>query len=295
MTRIRVRTGPAFTLIELLVVIAIIGILIALLLPAVQKVREAANRTTCTNNLKQLGLALHQFHDGNNGFPPAIARSGNAFYCWIPLVLPYLEQQNVYNRYDFTVSWTADANLEATRTPLKVLLCPAAPADRVGDDNRGLTDYSATVSLVRPNPFIAPLPPADSTYLGTLGLNVKRRMAEVTDGLSNTFLLAEDAGRNQPWRNGRLAETEIRSEGGAWADPYNAINLEGLDPATDSLPGPCAINCNNAEDIYSFHSAGANALFGDGSVRFLKAGTDINLVVALMTRAGGEVTSGEAP
>ncbi len=311
-----------FTLIELLVVIAIIGILIALLLPAVQKVREAANRTQCANNLKQLGLALHNFHDSRGGFPAA--RQDVPPYAgmhedpprisWTASVLPYIEQGNLQNRYrldrdyqepenDGTPPYTG-ADAGPNQTDIKVFVCPSAPPDRKGANHRGVLDYPPPSQIRRPNPFVIKMPPADPTWDGVLGLNVRRRLTDITDGTSNTLLLVEDGGRNQYWEMGRyLGNTRpsdvLGGESGAWAVPGSHLNVAGFDPTKigtgePTQPGPCAVNCTNDQEIYSFHAGVANVLLADGSVRPLRANTDINIVIALITRNQGEIVPADA-
>jgi prepilin-type N-terminal cleavage/methylation domain-containing protein/prepilin-type processing-associated H-X9-DG protein len=312
----------AFTLIELLVVIAIIGILIALLLPAVQKVREAANRTSCANNLKQLGLALHNFHDSRGGFPAA--RQDVPSYpgmvedpprtSWTASVLPYIEQGNLQNIYrldrdfgepenDGTPPYTGP-NAGPNQTDIKLFLCPSAPPGRKGANQRGVLDYPPASQIRRPNPFVTNMPPSDPTWDGVLGLNVFRRLTDITDGTSNTLLLVEDGGRNQYWEMGRYIGTTrpsdlIIGESGAWAVPGSHLNVSGFNPANigtgDPLqPGPCAVNCTNDQEIYGFHPGVANVLLADGSVRPLRTGTDINIVIALITRNHGEVIPNDA-
>jgi prepilin-type N-terminal cleavage/methylation domain-containing protein/prepilin-type processing-associated H-X9-DG protein len=287
----------AFTLIELLVVIAIIAVLIGLLLPAVQKVRDAAARMSCTNNLKQLGLALHSYHDANAGFPPGKQDgTGVPVHTWTPYVLPYIEQGNLYDRYNFGVSWNAAPNdvsgAGVVQARITTFLCPSAPDSpgRLGTNRREVIDYSPVNQVTRPNQYVTNMPPSDPTFVGILGHNVRRRVTDILDGSSNTILLAEDAGRNQKFVMGKLVSG---STTGAWGNPSTEVVITGYDPATGTSPGPCAINCTNANEVYSFHSGGANVVFGDGSVRFARSSTNINLLVALCTRAGGEVAAND--
>jgi prepilin-type N-terminal cleavage/methylation domain-containing protein/prepilin-type processing-associated H-X9-DG protein len=284
------------TLIELLVVIAIIAILLALIIPAVQRVREAARRVACANNLRQIGLALHNFHDAHDGFPAGVAETQvngqDIRQGWLPHILPFIEQGNIPYRLDLT--WDDDFNDDPTgpapgRTFVSLLVCPSAP-DRSGGVSPGNTrkplDYPA-FNQIAPTPLVQPPSPMDPSFTGVLGHNLQRRITDITDGSSHTLLLAECAGRNQLWIMGKLVNPN--GTGGAWSNPA-AINLaiRGTDTAGDA-PGTCAVNCTNEEQIYAFHTGGANTLFADGSVHFLKSGLDINLLSKLVTRSGSEI------
>jgi prepilin-type N-terminal cleavage/methylation domain-containing protein/prepilin-type processing-associated H-X9-DG protein len=278
-----------FTLIELLVVIAIIAILIGLLLPAVQKVREAAARMSCSNNLHQLGIGLHGYHDANGGFPPSkVTVGGKNYHAWTIYVLPHIEQGNVSRLYNFGKPFDDKTNdTGVIQHDIPTFLCPAAPGGRKGANGRGVTDYSAVNQITRPNPYYATkLPPSDSTHIGVLGLNVSRRLTDIADGTTNTMLLAEDAGRNETWVMGKRVSTSGTT--GAWGNPATEINVSGFVPATGKAPGPCAVNCTNNNEIYGFHSSGANTVFADGSVHTLRAQLDINKVIPLVTRASGD-------
>jgi prepilin-type N-terminal cleavage/methylation domain-containing protein/prepilin-type processing-associated H-X9-DG protein len=298
MRRSSCRQRSGFTLIELLVVIAIIAILIALLVPAVQKVREAAARTQCLNNLKQLGIGLHAYHDVNKAFPPARTNAAGAIWPapfvhnWTVHILPYIEQKPLYDRYRFDKNWddaaTNDANPGGVnQTVLSLFLCPSAPGGRLGARNRGIIDYDPVNQVTRPNPFVPNMPASDPSWIGILGLNVRRPAAQITDGTSNTMIVAESAGRNQTWRMGKMVSPSGTT--GAWANPNDVIVVSGFDPTNPSATvGPCGVNCTNANEIYAFHTGLANVLFADGSVRSLRAGLDVSIVVALTTRSIGE-------
>ena len=191
---------PAFTLVELLVVIAIIGILIGMLLPAVQMVREAARRTSCQNNLKQLGLAALNFESAQMAFPPGVVDDDDdlqdALHTGWVFLLPYLEQGNVADQYDMSSSWKSTANLPLARLTIETLNCPSNPIafEQTGDIEGTKSDYALskgpTAALFAASPE------------GMFGINQRVRMGSITDGTSNTFLIGEAVSNdNKPARS----------------------------------------------------------------------------------------------
>jgi prepilin-type N-terminal cleavage/methylation domain-containing protein len=205
----------AFTLIELLVVIAILAVLIGLLLPAVQKVREAANRMKCSNNLKQLGLALHHFADAHDGRFPPVKVSGPAPQVGVPwptthgmgvFLLPFIEQQALYDQYRWDLGAADPGNQGVSATHVKVFQCPSAEPNRFHTFGTFATyggkgacgDYAATEGVV---PVLA--------NKGVLELNVLTPITAITDGTSNTILLTEDAGRPRAWLAGSAGPDQV--------------------------------------------------------------------------------------
>jgi prepilin-type N-terminal cleavage/methylation domain-containing protein/prepilin-type processing-associated H-X9-DG protein len=337
----------AFTLLELLVVIAIIAVLIALLLPAVQKVRQAAARLQCQNNLKQLGLALHNYAgDHENTFPPSytlmVAPTSVNAVAWGTVILPYIEQTALYSKYDlkaaaFPPPYGLASNIAVISTPVNTFVCPSVPSsapsriytyDLSAEANEfvglnlpaGALQYTAAPSdytgingvraslwtnLAR-NGYPAVTRTTDAD--GILGSDSACPLNSVTDGLSSTILLAEVAGRPNWYVRGQQrtvpAPYQPALEGGGWGDIMIGDNwLVGTDDncTTENPAGLATVigTCNrrfNGEDmygLYSFHSGGVNILLGDGSVRFLSNATDPLVVSQLITKAGGEVPSGD--
>lgn len=290
---VRVRAG--FTLIELLVVIAIIAILIALLLSAVQYVRETANRMTCANNLKQISLALHNHHDVHKAFPPATTTIPK-LHGWGSSLLPYIEQVGLYRNYNWKRPWYDPVNQPVVTTPLSLMQCPSAPGPRLATGKVGPITWSTAASdygvFRSVNPILA-----DDGYLvstgnleGVMVYNRPSSLLEVSDGTSNTLLVVEIAGRPERWEMGRRVAGE-KSSGAGWADSLNSTMLNGYNVATGFFIGECAVNCSNKGAVYSFHSGGANVSLADGSVRFLNQNIGISTMAALVTRAGGEAVS----
>ncbi|QEL15314.1 DUF1559 domain-containing protein [Limnoglobus roseus] len=326
MKRVLPHRRSGFTLIELLVVIAIIAILIGLLLPAVQKVREAAARSTCTNNLKQLGLALHN-HESTYGYlPSSIRPSGSTTLprtSWMIPSLAFVEQDNLRKNYDTTISWGAGTNVATTSQKIKVLNCPSTPnSDRQDGDPQAatwanivaVTDYAAATGV---HPVSTVVNSTGVLIPGILEKNKTpgNKLLAVTDGLSNTIAITESAGRPQIYRLGKPFGTVPTNKvnGGGWARPASDLDYfpttpDGTSYAT-SATAACAINCANGYDYptynvapfltegssapYSFHTGGINTLLGDGSVRFIRSTVTPQNFAALVTRSNGEVNSSD--
>jgi prepilin-type N-terminal cleavage/methylation domain-containing protein/prepilin-type processing-associated H-X9-DG protein len=358
---------PAFTLIELLVVIAIIAVLIALLLPAVQSAREAARRAQCTNNLKQLGLALHNYESSNGSFPPGgestnftnpsgVASSQFVDGGWSTLarILPYMEGGAAFNALNFNLAEYNDAtgqNYTGASQVVAVFLCPSStrspdggrdgvdPNDPYSNINNGYgyNDYGPTVYTdISPIAAIGGLgstqavPFRDKTTRANgLLKQGKTRIAEVTDGTSNTITIAEDAGRDSrylsPYTEGYWDGVSTRQAAMAlinpndpgpsggytpyrrywrWAEPDEGYGVSGTpnnkfrpDHEVANWPTSPYIaqgnNAGNNDEIASFHPGGANLLFGDGSVRFLKDSVNPVTLRALVTLSAGEVISAD--
>jgi prepilin-type N-terminal cleavage/methylation domain-containing protein/prepilin-type processing-associated H-X9-DG protein len=317
----RKRQRSAFTLVELLVVIAIIGVLIALLLPAVQKARDAAARVQCQNNLKQIALGLHNYHDSFKVLPqnhrPATASTTAVRERWFTHILPYIEQEALGNAYDPTTNWDSATNLPLTSVPLAVAVCPSSPNPTRLDSNPAasaptgwgtnnppivaVTDYagvygvhpafSAATGITPANPF--------GVITNNVGADPEEvPITSIKDGTSNTFLVVESAGRPYLFQNGGVQQgrdlTAHGVNGGGWSRPASEIWIIGFSDKAGTVPGgPYTVNAANGLDttgVYPLTTPIGAALGTDGSGQifgFHAAGANIALAdgsVRLITK-----------
>ncbi len=285
----------AFTLIELLVVIAIIAILIGLLLPAVQKVREAAARSTCSNNLHQMMLGLHSYHDATGALPPAFKTPSNFYsgWGWSAFLLPYLEQGPLYDQMNVSentyfggnVYTCTPANVTPTGTSqlkLKVFRCPAdtGPDQNNLRQNHGLSNYRAVAG-----PYTYPFITVGQDFGGVMWHNSKVKLTDITDGTSNTLASGECMFDEQKGKSACIwaGMTGFTSSGSVRISDV----MWWVDEATATVNGP-------AEQAFSSrHPNGAMFGFCDGSVRFFRNGGDPNTVRFLAGRGDGVVVAND--
>jgi len=279
-----------FTLIELLVVIAIIAVLVAILLPAVQQAREAARRSTCLNNLKQIGLAFHNYHDTYKMLPNGNLNMSMAGP--FVAILPFLEQSNVADLYDYNKSYSNATNIAVMKDKMpKVYACPSPP--RAGEgfisaddpsyvayDGMMHSDYSGTSNARKLAPFAERSVGLGQGFFGAPGYPLLfqwNKFSDCKDGLSNTLILFENAGKNQRAVKGALIPAPVSwSLSGAWTRNVIGITMNVFDATLDgttvtqTYAGGGIINIlNDPGQPYSFHPGGIQILMGDGQARFV--------------------------
>lgn len=283
-----------FTLIELLVVIAIIAILIALLLPAVQQAREAARRTQCNNNLKQIGLAIHNYHDNFMRFPLSSVDTGLARSSLFVAILPYLDQANSYNLYDFSLGNSHPTNLAVVSQRIPGYLCPSAVIRRTvpisGCDANNRAPGTYAISSGSGDPWGTQASGAPNNGAIVNAGTGSTSMRDITDGTSNTFLGGESAWNFADYMfTSGPCSGQVRWGFTYWSSPYplaTAFSTRGpFNPK--SMSG----DSNRLANFRSDHVGMVNMLRCDGSVRFVSENIDHGVLDAAATRAGGEVAS----
>jgi prepilin-type N-terminal cleavage/methylation domain-containing protein len=320
-----------FTLIELLVVIAIIAILIGLLLPAVQKIREAANRMKCSNNLKQIGLGLQNHHDVNGRFPPGSASDAGIFgtgggygSSWMVFMLPFVEQDNIYQKWQFTGNsgWDNANNKVLVIDKLSVYMCPSSPLPPTYSPHGNARLQGDYVAIAGAGGITVPGYTDGRTYTGSgsgccgagivsgsgvLPPNGQVTIAGITDGTSNTIAVSEQGdflttsgGAKVDWRSGvghgfamGTSQSGVPGAGYGNERPFNTTTIRYSINQTkgwtdDCSLGVCSNNSSNTP-LRSAHTGGVNAVCVDGSVRFLSANMSVVSLAQLAFRDDGTV------
>ena len=276
--RTALSTAPrGFTLIELLAVLAIIGTLLGLLLPAVQRSREAGRKMQCANNLKQMGLALSNYEQAQKRFPPGNDQLGSRMHAWSSFILPFLEQSAVSDRIDYTKPWDDPAsNLSKVDITISTYVCPSGVKQFPGKQ-----DYGGILgAYIKPdgeplNPLTTRDEHGGILYATDADYKLSATAASVSDGLSKTLLVAEAVDRETVG-----APDDHLTGDACWACGNNCFPLNSR-----------VINDPSVDAFRSNHVGGLNSLYGDGHISFLSDRLDVRVLIAICTRTGGETES----
>lgn len=275
----RLRNATGMSLVELLIVMAIISLLVQLMIPAVQAAREAARRTQCQNNLRQLGLAIQNYESAHRLLPPGWVREENLDHNFVQFLLPYIEMETLHQQYDFKVSWDNEKNEPLARIEILTVRCPTAP-----QDHPFISDYAVYIAVreaynktLVDEKILRPRENTDGALRGK-----PTPSAQVVDGTSNTIFLCEIGGRPDKYHfGGRPVSGEV--DGSRWASPLGRFEINGRCNGTKFHVGSQIMNCTNNNEIFSFHPHGANFLYGDASVQLLSEDIDPDVLVTMLT------------
>lgn len=293
----RVSRRHGFTIVEILVVIGIIAILLALLFPAVQAVRESANRTACQNNLKQIGLALRGFADQHDAYPVPINddKYGLKTRSSFPPLLPYMGEKAAYELWNQKANWNDASNRNFLASKISLFLCPSVPASspaaippNTPNQNCAYLHYRsdyAELNDLDTGALAGKIDPVQNSK-GLLSPNPRTgmtRLIDCADGLSSTITYAEDAGKPVQYNSKGLVPNASPIPDSGWASP--GLNFQF---GTSFQTSTATINATNQNEIFGFHRGSACLAFGDGSVRWFDSTLTPRVLAAMVTARGGE-------
>jgi len=281
---------PGFTLVELLVVIAIIGALVALLLPAVQASREASRRSACTNNLRQMGIAIATYHDVHKAIPPAVLDDNSAssqVHTWCLLILPYIEQGALYQRYNFPAGYNSPLNADVVATPISLYLCPSSDEAEYQGTGYAPGNYAA-------NSGVEPAINGGVMYPAS-----RLKFREIVDGLSDTILVGELYYNNLGWARGSAAGVEGGGGGGGgsaafargvsrWWKCASPCAVAGINPRRTE----CNNRCEQRFQFSSLHPNGAHFVYCDSHVQLVSDQADVEMLKRQLTIAEDDLDIG---